>query len=195
MVSSLVTSVAGTVEAIGPDWADISVGGLTLRVNVPGSTAESIGAVGERARLHTSLQVREESLTLYGFLNEDERQTFETLLGISGIGPRLALSVLSRFTPGSLAAAVDDGDSDAFLAVSGVGKRTAGRIILELKGKLEPDWALGPATPGDRDVIDALTALGYSDTEARQAVAAIPKDDSLSMDERVRDALQRLAGT
>jgi Holliday junction DNA helicase RuvA len=195
MVSSLLASVAGTIEGIGVDWADISVGGLTLRVNVPGSTAENIGGVGERARLYTSLQVREDSLTLYGFLGEDERQTFETLLGISGIGPRLALAVLSRFTPGSLALAVDEGDSGAFLAVSGVGKRTASRIILELKGKLDPDWSLGPVTAGDRDVIDALTALGYSDTEARQAVAAIPKDDSLTMDERVREALQRLAGT
>ena len=195
MVSSLLASVAGTIEAIGPDWADISVGGLTLRVNVPGSTTENIGAVGQPARLYTSLQVREESLTLYGFLAQDERLTFETLLGISGIGPRLALSVLSRFTPAELASAVDAGDTGAFLAVSGVGKRTASRIILELKGKLEPDWSLGPATPGDRDVIDALTALGYSDTEARQAVAAIPKDESLPMDERVREALQRLAGT
>jgi Holliday junction DNA helicase RuvA len=107
----------------------------------------------------------------------------------------LALAVLSSFTPASLALAVDAGDTGAFLAVSGVGKRTASRIILELKGKLEPDWSLGPATAGDRDVIDALTALGYSDVEARQAVAASPKDDSLAMDERVRDALQHLAGT
>ena len=195
MVSSLVASVSGNIEAIGLDWADISVGGLTLRVNVPGSTTESIGAVGERARLYTSLQVREDSLTLYGFLTEDERQTFETLLGISGIGPRLALAVLSRFTPAALASAVDEGDTGAFLTVSGVGKRTASRIILELKGKLELDWVLGPSEAGDRDVVDALTALGYSETEARQAVAAIPKDDSLPMDERVRDALQRLAGT
>ena len=194
MVSSLVASVTGTIESIGPDWADISVGGLTLRINVPGSTAESIGAPGERARLHTSLQVREESLTLYGFLSEEERQTFETLLSISGIGPRLALSVLSRFAPATLAEAVDEGDVGAFLTVPGIGKRTASRIILELKGKLEVDWSHSPTAAGDRDVIDALTALGYSDTEARQAVAAIPKDDSLNMDERVRGALQHLSG-
>lgn len=195
MVSSLVASVTGTIESIGPDWADISVGGLTLRINVPGSTSESIGSPGERARLHTSLQVREESLTLYGFLSEEERQTFETLLSISGIGPRLALSVLSRFAPATLAEAVDEGDVGAFLTVPGIGKRTAGRIILELKGKLAVDWSHSPTAAGDRDVIDALTALGYSDTEARQAVAAIPKDDSLSMDERVRGALQHLSGT
>ena len=118
MVSSLVASVAGTIEAIGPDWADISVGGLTLRVNVPGSTTENIGRVGERARLHTSLQVREESLTLYGFLNEDERQTFETLLGISGIGPRLAPSCCGSRSEGAARAHSARGSKRAVRIIS-----------------------------------------------------------------------------
>ena len=109
MVSSLISSVSGVIEGVGPDWADVSLGTITLRVNVPGTTIDSMGTVGDQVRLHTSLQVREDSLTLFGFLTQEERLTFDTLLGISGIGPRLALAVLSRFTPGSLAAAVDAG--------------------------------------------------------------------------------------
>jgi Holliday junction DNA helicase RuvA len=194
MVSTLISSVSGIVEAVGADWVDVSIGGITLRVSVPGSTAGGVGAAGDAVRLHTSLQVREDSLTLFGFLTDDERHTFDTLLGINGVGPRLALAVLSRFAPSSLAAAVDAADTAALSTVSGVGKRTASRIILELKGKLDLDWGGAPAGPLDADALDALVALGYSDTEARRALAAVPADGAASMEDRVRDALQHLAG-
>lgn len=161
---------------------------------MPGSTIDSMGTVGDQVRLHTSLQVREDSLTLFGFLTEEERHTFNTLLGITGIGPRLALAVLSRFTPGSLAAAVEAGDTRAFSAVSGVGNRTASRIILELKGKLDLDWGDTPAAGRDTDAVDALVALGYSDPEARQALSSISRDGSLTTEDKIRLALQNLAG-
>ena len=193
MVSSLISSVRGRLEAAGADWADIAVGGITLRVSVPSSSVESLGNPGDNVRLFTSMQVREDSMSLYGFDTVDARETFEVLIGISGIGPRVALSILSMFTPETLAAAVDAGDLKAFTPVPGVGRRTASRIVLELKGKLEFEPSDADAAP-DADAIDALTALGYSAAEAREALAAIPRADANSTEDRVRLALAQLAG-
>lgn len=193
MVSSLISSVRGRLEAAGADWADIAVGGITLRVSVPSSSVESLGNPGDNVRLFTSMQVREDSMSLYGFETVDARETFEVLIGISGIGPRVALSILSLFTPETLAAAVDAGDLKAFTPVPGVGRRTASRIVLELKGKLEFEPSDADAAP-DADAIDALTALGYSAAEAREALAAIPRADANSTEDRVRLALAQLAG-
>ena len=193
MVSSLISSIRGGIESVGPDWVDVAVGGITLRLSVPGSTAERMVRLSGEVRLFTSLQVRDDSLSLYGFSTEEERLAFEVLIGISGVGPRVALSVLSRFTPSELAAAVSAGDADAFTAVPGVGKRTASRILLELKGKLEGDWAVpAEAVAGQGEVIEALTALGYSAAEAREAAAALPRGDSLSLEEKLREALERM---
>ena len=191
---SLIASIEGVLEAKRTDSALVRVGGVTFLIAVPSHDLAALPSPGIAVKLVTHLVVREDDLQLYGFADERGRTMFESLLGISGVGPKAALAILSVMSAEALASAILSGDAIAITKAQGVGKRTASRIILELKGKLEPDWALGHATPGDRDVIDALTALGYSDTEARQAVAAIPKDDSLSMDERVRDALQCLAG-
>ncbi len=187
--SSLVSSVRGALRGAGADWVDIDIGGVTLRVNVPNA---DIGAVGDTVRLHTSLQVREDSLTLFGFLSADERQTFETLIGISRIGPRLALAMLTRFEPADLAAAVEAADTKALASVPGIGARTASRIVLELKGKLELDFAETPATSADAELVDALTALGYSESEAREAAANASAD--LPEEERLRAALGFFAG-
>lgn len=196
MVSSLISSIRGTLEGIGPGWADISVGGVTFRVSVPASAIESLGKTGDSIHLFTSLQVREDSLNLYGFLTQEARQTFDVLLGVNGVGPRVALSILSRFTPDSLAAAVGSGDLNAFSGVPGVGKKTASRIVLELKGKLEGDFAIAIASApgGDGEAIEALTALGYTSAEAREAISALPNGDSLPLEEKVRLALQHMAG-
>jgi Holliday junction DNA helicase RuvA len=192
----LISSVQGTVESYGPDWVDLSVGGVTLRVNVPASTPEQLGETRGRVRLYTSLQVREDSLTLFGFLTQEARATFGALIGINGVGPRLALSVLSQFTPEGLAAAVGAGDVDAFTGVPGVGKKTAGRIVLELRGKLGDDWAIGGVgASGDQaELVQALTSLGYSSAEAREAAMAVPTGDEVPLEEKVRIALQRITG-
>ena len=194
MVSSLISSVSGVIQGVGPDWADISVGAVTLRINAPGSNIDTMGKIGATVSLHTSLQVREDSPTLFGFLTHEECYTFETLLGISGIGPRLALAMLSRFSPALLATAVDAGDTKTLSSVPGVGNRTAGRIILELKGKLS--LALGDtlAVSGDVDAVNALIALGYSEPEARQSLASIANRDSLDTEDKIRLALRDLAG-
>ena len=194
MASSLISSITGTLDGIGPDWADVSVGGVTLRVSVPGSTVERLGKLGDRTTLLTSLQVREDSLTLFGFLTKEARAAFETLIGITGVGPRLALSVLSRFTPDSLAVAVASGDTAAFSSVSGVGSKTAGRIVLELKGKLGTDLSILVGPLADADVVDALTALGYTLSEANEAASSLPAGDSSPLEDKVRRVLERMGG-
>ena len=193
MVSSLVTSISGTLQRTGEDWAEISMGGITLRISIPGTAIDSVGRVGQTVTLYTSLQVREDSLSMYGFPTEDERRTFETLLNISGIGPRLALAMLGRFSPLSLSQAVEAGDTRALSTVPGVGRRTASRIVLELKGKLELDFGRSDAAAGvDSDLADALTALGYRYTEAREAIARTGSE--VPEEERIRAALEYLAG-
>ena len=116
------------------------------------------------------------------------------LLGITGVGPRLALGILSRFTADNLAVAVAAGDTKAFSAVPGVGAKTAGRIVLELKGKLEISLDARPESLGDAEAIEALVALGYSTSEAREAVSSIPPSESMPVEERVLLALQRMGG-
>lgn len=192
MVSSLISSIQGTLALQGPDWADVAVGGVTFRVHIPGTTSDRLGAVGSSVRLFTSLQVRDDNLSLYGFLDEESKMAFETLVSISGVGPRMALSVLSRFSPESLASAVSAADLDAFTGVPGVGKKTAGRIVLELKGKLEGEWAGGG---GDAEAIEFLTALGYTTAEARAALASVGAAEDLSLEDRVRLAIQQASGT
>lgn len=195
MVSTLISSISGTLSGVGADWVDISVGGVTFRASMPDTSVSSVGRVGDQLSLYTSLQVREESLTLYGFPTEDERQTFDMLLNISGIGPRLALAMLSRFSPQSLAQTIEEGDTKTLSSVPGIGRRTASRIVLELKGKLDLDFA-DVATSGspDSDLVDALTALGYGDNEAREALSKTAAGGQTEED-RIRAALEYLAGT
>ena len=191
MVSSLVTSISGSLQRTGEDWVDVGMGGITLRVSVPDTAVDSIGRVGQDITLYTSLQVREDSISLYGFPTEDEKHTFETLLNISGIGPRLALAMLGRFSPMSLLQAVEAGDTRALSTVPGVGRRTASRIVLELKGKLDLDF--GRAADGggvDSDLVDALTALGYGYTEAHEAISRT--ESEAPDEERIRAALEHL---
>ena len=191
MVSSLVTSISGTLQRTGEDWVDVGMGGITLRVSVPNAAVDTIGRVGQDVTLYTSLQVREDSISLYGFPTEDEKHTFETLLNISGIGPRLALAMLGRFSPMSLLQAVEAGDTRALSTVPGVGRRTASRIVLELKGKLDLDFGRADGAGVDSDLVDALTALGYNYTEAHEAIARTSSDTP--DEERIRAALDHLA--
>ena len=176
----------------GVEWADIAVGGVTLRVNVPQTALEGLGIPGDRVRVFTSLQVREDSLTLYGFPTEESRVAFEALIGVNGVGPRLALSVLSNLTPDSLAMAVSGGDPDVFKGVPGVGTKTANRIVLELKGKLDWEAVSLPEAGGNGELVSALTALGYTVSEVMAAVSSLPSGNSLTLEERVRLCLQQI---
>ena len=192
MVSSLVTAVSGTLEAIGLDWLDIRLGGITVRVRIPTSMIEKLGNIGDEVRLLTSLQVREDSLTLYGFLTEDERLSFELLLGVNGVGPKVALNVMSSLSPEALIFAVESGDNSAFGQVSGVGKKTASRIVLELRGKLRQDWSVSVENSKDQEAIQALVALGYSEGDAAKVLSSIKSNKSMTVEDKVRLALQSI---
>ncbi len=190
----MITAIEGALVSTGADWADVSVGGVTIRASVPETAVPAIGRPGERVRLFTSLQMREDSLALYGFPSEDARTAFEALIGVNGVGPRLALGILSTLAADALALAIDSADTSAFKGVSGVGTKTANRIVLELKGKLEWRSAPAPQALGHADLIDALTSLGYSTQEAASAAAGLPDDAPESLEERVRITLQAAAG-
>lgn len=188
----MITSIEGSVSATGIDWIDVAVGGVTLRAHVPQSAVETLGKTGDPVRLFTYLQSKDDGLTLFGFLTEDTRSAFEVLISVNGVGPRSALSVLSSLSPEALAAAVASGDTDAFKGVHGIGAKTAGRIVLDLSGKLEAAPSAGPLTNDRGDIVDALTALGYTLAEARLAVASLPPDGGASLEDQVRLSILRI---
>jgi Holliday junction DNA helicase RuvA len=192
MVSTLISAITGTLRSKGPDYADVSVGGVTFRVSVPLNTLETLGDTGNTVSLLTSLQIRQDSITLYGFSTEEDRIAFETLINISGVGPRLAIAILSTLDAGSLSAAVQAEDTVAFTRVSGIGKRTASRIVLELKGKMDHVWSVPSGGESVDDVFDSLTALGYSIQETRDAISSVPSHEVLTTEEKLRHALQFL---
>ncbi len=178
----------------------IEVGGVGYRVLVAPSTLVELGGVGNTVLLHTHLHVREDALTLYGFATSDERACFEALLGAHGVGPALALAILSVHRPLALRQALAADDVDALCLVAGVGKKTATRLLLELKARLDlPDGdfaavldaAAGGATSAPRtDVRDALTALGYAPDEVREALRDLPQEGDVQL--LLKDALSRL---
>ena len=191
MSYTLISSIKGHIESMTTEYVDISVSQFTVRIMAPTSTLEKMGAIGAETTLLTSLQVREDSLTLYGFLTEEDRITFETLISISGVGPKLAIAILSTFSGSVLAGLVQSGDTKTFTSVPGVGNRTASRIILELKGKIDHTWAIPYETDIADEVFESLTTLGYSTQEAQSAISSI-EDSNLSTEERLRQALQFL---
>ena len=191
-MSTLISAIFGNLESKGVDFADISIGGITLRANIPTKTSEDLGEVGSSVRLHTSLQVRQDQISLYGFSTKEDRTTFDTLININGVGPRLALAILSTFTAGELSTVVNSEDSNTLTQVPGVGKRTASRILLELKGKVDEISDIVTVDNKAQDVLAALTALGYSAQEARQAMANVPPNEDISGEDWIRIALQYL---
>lgn len=196
----MIASVRGTLESRDALALVVNVGPVSLRVSVPSTTLEHVGPVGGPVHLYTYLHVREDELTLYGFHGDDARRMFEHLITISGVGPKLALAVLSALQPDTLASVVAARDTVALTRVPGVGRKTAERLVLELKEKLEREWGAAlPAYDGggslDEDVIAALMALGYTALEARRATAQTGSGaDDLPLEDRVWRALQTLGG-
>jgi Holliday junction DNA helicase RuvA len=179
----VIASVAGQVTAIAPDAAVIDVGGVGLLVHCTPGTLGTL-RVGEPGRLATSLVVREESLTLFGFASDDERTVFEMLQTASGIGPRIALAMLAVHTPNALRVAVASADLKALTMVPGIGQKGAQRIVLELKDKLgTPEQAVNAAINGAtrapawrEQVHSGLVGLGYSAKDADEAIAVVTPD-------------------
>ncbi|MFC8534294.1 Holliday junction branch migration protein RuvA [Streptomyces sp. NPDC057249] len=177
----MIAFVTGPVAALAPTTAVIEVGGIGMAVQCAPNTLAAL-RVGQEARLATSLVVREDSLTLYGFADDDERQVFELLQTASGVGPRLAQAMLATHTPDALRLAVATGDEKALTAVSGIGKKGAQKLLLELKDRLgepvgahAPGQGIGtPVSASWRDQLQAaLIGLGYATREADEAVAAV----------------------
>lgn len=193
----MIASISGKLRGVGEDSIVVSVGGVGLELFVPASVLNEVGEVGQPVDLFTLLIVREDSLTLYGFLNQEEKRIFELLMGVSGVGPRMALAALNTLSPELLANAVQRDEPDVIARVPGVGKKTAQKIILELKGKFHLEMlppGLAAISTLDTEVIEALTALGYSIVEAQSAVQAIPRDAPQDVEERVRLALAYFYG-
>ena len=188
----MIATLRGEIAQIEENALVIEVGGVGLRVFVPAPLRTRMKA-GEVIFLYTHLIVREDALTLYGFESQSERELFNILLGVDGVGPKVALSVLSAMTLDSIQRAVFADEADMLSRVPGVGKKTAQKMALHLKDKLKPMDALASVaalTDRDSEVLAALTALGYSVVEAQAAIQALPKDAPEDTEERLRLALQ-----
>ncbi len=200
----MIHHVEGRLAEKPPGRIVVEIGGFGLEVLVSSITWNDVGRPGDRVRLLAHLSVREDAWTLYGFLDEQERMLFRLLNGVQGIGPKVALSILSAIPASRLARTVADGDLAALTAIPGVGKKTASRILVDLKDKVGfpssqddavPIGAMGgaaAATLGD-EAMDALLALGYPFANAREAVrAARGQHPEASIEDVVKDALRRL---
>ena len=190
----MIGRLSGTLVEKAPPQLLVDVGGVAYEVDVPMSTFYNLPAVGEPVVLLTHLVVREDAHLLYGFLTHEERATFRLLVKISGVGPRTALAILSGLSVAELAQAVAMQEGGRLVKVPGIGKKTAERLLLELKGKLGGAVAApqpGTASSAQGDVLQALVALGYSDREAAVALKALPPEVSVS--EGIKLALRALA--
>lgn len=194
----MLVGVRGALEAVGSDWVNVQVGGVTLQVSVPASSVSGLGSVGEQVRLHTILRIQNEQPVLYGFVEAGSVELFGALTGVSGIGPRSAMSILSELGEDGFRQAVASEDVVALARAQGVGRRIAQRVVLELRGKL-PDAdagspALAAATGTDSEAIEALTALGMTLADARQVVAGLELPADAAVEDKVRQALMALGG-
>ena len=191
----MIGKLTGTLLEKNPPEVLLDCNGVGYEVNVPMSTFYNLPAVGERVSLLTQFIVREDAQLLYGFATAPERQAFRELIKISGVGPRTALSVLSGMGVGDLAQAISLQEAGRLVKVPGIGKKTAERLLLELKGKLGAELGdSARAQPGGEaqaDILQALLALGYSDKEAAAALKALPADVGVS--EGIKLALKALA--
>jgi Holliday junction DNA helicase RuvA len=192
----MIAAIDGTLESLGMDSAIIKVGGISIQVYLSSRTISELGAVGGRVKLHTHLHWKEDTVVLYGFATQGELDLFRMLTSVSGVGPKLGLSMLSNLSPEELASAIMSDNTDLITHIPGVGKKTAGRIMLELKSTLEKGWGGTIGTYPTEDtskIVAALTNLGYTASDAARAAAAIPASSDLSLEDKIRLALRQLA--
>jgi Holliday junction DNA helicase RuvA len=188
----MIASLNGTVTATGNGFVVLQVGGLGFRVFVPQVLLDGGIDLGGEIELFTHLHVRENELTLYGCATEEELALFRLLLGVSGIGPKVALAILSFLPPDHLRTAIAQEDVTTLARVPGIGPKTAKKLVFDLKDKVDAEGSPGEARPvlteADADLIAALTGLGYSVAEAQAAIRALPREP-LPLEERVRLSL------
>lgn len=194
----MIDTVQGILETRGEDSVRIGIGGIGLEIVTPKPTGMDLGPLGSIVTLYTHIHIKDENITLFGFKDIETRSLFRSLNGVSGVGPRLALSILSSIQSQALYSAIEAEDVEALKEIPGIGKRTASRIIVDLKGKLtyvssnlvDPEGALNS---NDLDLSVALRGLGYSAIEIRDTVRNMDLNTDLGLEERIRNALQILS--
>lgn len=192
----MIASIHGTLEARRADQVIVRVGGFSLRIFAPASTLSRLGDPGSEVTLYTHFQVREDGMALFGFSAESERDAFEQLINISGVGPKVALALLGTMDAQTLYKAIADEDLQRLSLAPGVGKKLASRLVLELKGKLPSLAGLG--APGvavaggniQAEALEALVGLGFSTAEAQAALRKVPQDRPMTLEEQVTFALR-----
>jgi len=188
----MIASLQGKLESLGSDGAVINVSGIGFQVYMPTSTLSTLGTIGQEVKLHTYLHLREDNAALYGFASTEELGLFQNLISVSGLGPKLALAMLSAMSIEKLITAIATSSADLLTEIPGIGKKMANRLVLELKEKLSAGWITAPAAQlaeEHAEVVAALTSLGYSVSEATKAIASLPADSKLSLEDRVKQAL------
>lgn len=188
----MISSVHGTISGIYEDFLIVDVGGIGLKIAATKTTCKQ-AKMGDRIFLYTHLVVREDLLALYGFESMEERDLYSMFLGVSGIGPKTGMSIISTLNPDTIRRAILENQVDVFSRVPGIGKKSAAKILLQLQGKIPADMLQqGVVVSGDVDtrVFEALTSLGYSVVEAQSALQSIPKDASCEVEERLKLALK-----
>lgn len=197
--------IRGIVEEVEADRVIVENGGIGYEIFVPSSVHDAGLREGEERKIYTYLNVREDALQLFGFLNKDDLQTYRLLLGVNGIGPKAALGILSSMSADTLRFAILSDDAAAIAKAPGIGKKTAQKLILELKDKFSLEEAFerklqNNAQPAEssgsdtapNEAVQALVALGYSGTEALQAVKKVPDADGMDTEEILKAALKYL---
>lgn len=196
----MIASIRGTLLFVSVDHAVVETDGVGFQIFAPRNVLGSLGEIGSEVRFYTYLHIREDLLALYGFASTDQRHLFETLLGVSGIGPKVALSLLSSSSSDELRAAIAGGDTARLSRVPGIGKKTAERLVLELRGKLEVKGGapIVGATPAvmaaNAELAEMLVSLGFSAAEANAAIAALPADAPPAVEDRLRLTLRYFGG-
>lgn len=188
----MIAAVRGVLEERGAGYAIVTVGGVSLRLLAPRSTLATLGAVGATVQLYTYLLVREDALTLFGFATLEERTLFEQMLGVSGLGPRGALALLSAMEVDTLRAAIATGDVARLTLVPGIGKKTAERLVLELRSKVGLPATEAASAHDDTaaDVASALTTMGYTPQQIQEALRAIGPGTDTTLEQRILRALE-----
>jgi Holliday junction DNA helicase RuvA len=195
----MIASIQGVLEARRAGYVIIRTGGFGIRVFAPTSTLSRLGDVDSEVSLYTHFYVREDGMALYGFSSEEDRDAFEQLIGISGVGPKIALALLSMMDAQTFYKAIADEDQQRLALTPGVGKKLAAKLVLELKGKLPSLVALGgagatsPTGKMQSEVLEALMGLGFSAAEAQAALSRIPQDRPMTLEEQITFALRSFA--
>ena len=200
----MVTYIRGELITIEEDKVIVDVGGVGFGIYMPGTAMNLLPPVGEEVRLHTYMNVREDAIQLFGFLTRDDLKVFKLLIGVSGIGPKGGLSILSQLSPDDLRFAVMAGDAKTIATAPGIGKKTAEKLIIELKDKLNIEDVLNKSSDTEKGValhstnevqaeaVQALVALGYASAESMKAVKKVPFTDDMAVEDVLKQALKNM---